>query len=394
MKRTLGFWANVILVAFFPLLTFVAGFAAHWYLTRDQIPVSTVDLKVFWEVWRLLDRSFLGEPPSTAKRTYGAIHGLVASYQDPYTAFVEPQPRQREREDLKGEFGGIGAWVNRESDGTYSMRPMPDLPAAQAGVQEGDILIAVDGREITKEMAQNDVIDLIRGPIGSVVRIQVRRAGAATPLAFAIKRQRIETPSVQWRMVEQPPHTGYIQLSIFSERTGAEMADAVRSLTQEGANRIVFDLRHNGGGLVDAAVDTASIFLRDGVVLYEMRSGETEKAHPVRQQPVTFEGPLVVLVDGGTASAAEIVAGALQDRGRALLYGEKSFGKGSVQSVHDLSDGSSLHVTMARWLTPNRRRIDGQGLEPDFPVVMTDEDREAGRDPVLERALERLAAAP
>lgn len=385
---------SVLIVALSPVLTFAAGFAVHWYLTRDQLAVEVNEFKVFWEAWHLLDHTFLGEAPSSRERTYGAIHGLVSAYEDPYTVFVEPQPRQREREELRGEFGGIGAWVTREPDGSYSLRPMPDLPAATAGVREGDLLIAVDGQPITAEMSQDEVINLIRGPVGTTVRIEVRRSGVSEPLVFTIKRQRIETPSVQWRMLDDPPQAGYIQITIFTERTAREMAEALRDLKGQGMQKLVLDLRHNGGGLLDAAIDVSSIFLRDGVVLHEQKAGGAEKSYPVRRQPVTFDGPVMILVDNATASASEIVAGALQDYGRGILLGQKTFGKGSVQLVHDLSDGSSLHITAARWLTPQRRRIDQEGLQPDVPVAVTEEERQAGRDPVLEQAQARLAATP
>ncbi len=392
--RALRYIASIIIVALIPLLTFAAGFGAHWYLTRDRSPEAAEDFQVFWEAWHILEQSYLGEDPPVKQRVYGAIRGLVDAYQDPYTVFVEPQPRQREREELRGEFGGIGAWIIREDDGTYTLRPMQDKPAQRAGIQEGDILVAVDGHEITPDMSLDDVVSLIRGPVGTIVRIQVRRAGVDDVLTFEVERARIETPSVEWRILDTPPHTGYIRLSIFSERTADELTDALEDLTGQGVTQLVLDLRHNSGGLLDAAIDVASTFLRDGVVLYEQRAGDEEKTYEVRSRPIVFDGPMVVLVNGATASASEIVAGALQDHSRAKLFGEKTFGKGSVQLVHDLSDGSSLHVTSARWLTPKRRQIDGQGLEPDFPVEITEEDQQAGRDPVLQRALKWLSALP
>ncbi len=392
--RALRYSFGLLIIALIPLFSFALGFGTHWYLTRDQSPAAPEDFQVFWEAWHILERSFLGEDPPVKERVYGAIRGLVDSYDDPYTFFVEPQPRQREREELSGEFGGIGAWIIRDEDGVYRLRPMRGKPAEQAGIREGDILIAVDEHEIGPDTSQDQIVNWIRGPIGTIVRIRVRREGVAEPLTFEIKRQRIETPSIEWRILDTPPNTGYIRFTIFSERTPDELIEALGDLKEAGVTRLVLDLRHNSGGLLDAAVDVASTFIRDGVVLYEQQAGGKEEVYRVRRRPIVFDGPLVVLVDEATASAAEIVAGALQDHGRALLFGQKTFGKGSVQLVHDLSDGSSLHVTSARWLTPKRRQIDGQGLEPDFPVVVTDEDRAAGRDPVLERALERLAAAP
>ncbi|HEY64219.1 MAG TPA: S41 family peptidase [Caldilineae bacterium] len=392
--RTLKYLIGTVFVALFPLLTFAAGFGVHWYLVRDQEPVATEEFKVFWEAWHILENSFLGEDPPVKQRIYGAIRGLVSAYNDPYTVFVEPQPRQREKEDLKGEFGGIGAWIIQEEDGSYSLRPMKGKPAERAGIRDGDILVAVDGHEIGPDMSIDEVVSLIRGPVGTVVRIEVRRAGVAEVLTFEVKRERIETPSVEWRILDEPPNTGYIKISIFSERTADELTDALKDLTSQEVTRLVLDLRHNSGGLLDAAVDVASTFLRDGVVLYEQHAGGEEKTYKVRRRSIVFDGPIVVLVDRATASASEIVAGALQDHGRALLFGERTFGKGSVQLVHDLSDGSSLHVTAARWLTPKRHQIDGQGLTPDVPVNVTQKDLASGRDPVLERALERLAALP
>ncbi|MCD6290773.1 MAG: S41 family peptidase [Anaerolineae bacterium] len=390
--RALKRLAGIAVTALILLLAFAAGFGAHWYLARERSPVGSKAFDVYWEAWHILEQSFLGDDPPVKKRVYASIHGLVSAYDDPYTVFVEPQPRQREREDLQGEFGGIGAWIVRQDDGTYVLRPMRDKPAAKAGIQENDVLIAVDGHPITSDMSIDQVVSLVRGKIGTIVRIQVRRPATGETLAFEVKRERIETPSVEWHVLDTPPHAGYIRISIFSERTAGELTDAVNDLKQHGVNRIVLDLRHNSGGLLDAAIDVASTFIRDGVIVYERRVGGKEKAFTARHRPIVFDGPMVVLVDGATASAAEIVAGALQDHGRALLFGEKTFGKGSVQLVYDLSDGSSLHVTAARWLTPKHRQIDKQGLTPNVPVKITDEDIQAKRDPVLDQALEQLRA--
>jgi carboxyl-terminal processing protease len=178
---------------------------------------------------------------------------------------------------------------------------------------------------------------------------------------------------------------------LFSGRTERELEEAIKDLQNQGMARLVLDLRGNGGGLFDTAIDVSSIFLRDGVVLYQVDRDGSEQIYKVKGTFKFTEAPIVMLVDGGTASASEIVAGALQDQGRAVLIGQKTYGKGSVQQVFDLSDGSSVHITSAKWLTPNRRLIDGQGLMPDLEMAITDEDRSQGRDPQLERAIEYLS---
>ncbi|MDH7485763.1 MAG: S41 family peptidase [Anaerolineae bacterium] len=373
--------------------TYLAGFGTCWLLDRARTQPSTAEaqnLKVFWEAWHLLDDEFLGEKPSAVQRAYGATHGMVATFNDPYTIFVEPQPRELERDELRGEFGGIGAWVGLDEEGHIVLTPMKDSPAAQAGIQEGDVVVAVDGQEVGG-MTPEQVVALIRGPVGSTVRLTLRRAGLAEPLEFEIERQTIELPTVEYRLLEQDPKAGYVAIRLIGERTPDELKDALRDLRQQGAARLILDLRHNPGGALLASVDVASQFLPGGVVLYEQRKDGQEKPYYAARSGLALDWPLAVLVDAATASGAEIIAGALQDHGRARIIGEQTFGKGSVQNVHDLSDGSSLHVTVARWLTPHRHQIDGQGLTPDDVVPFTDEDRAAGRDPQLERAVAYLA---
>jgi carboxyl-terminal processing protease len=366
--------------------TFVLGYAVR----AVQAPVTddAVSFGVFWEAWHLIDDHFYGDSSDEKARTYGAIEGSVRALDDPYTLFVEPQQRDREEEELRGSFGGIGAFVERTPEGRYLLTPMEDRPAARAGILAGDELIAVDDRSISADMPFADVLALVRGEVGKVVKLTVRREGVAAPLDFEVRRQEFVTPSVSWELIE--PDVGYVQISIFGERTSGELKDALRELQAEGASRFVLDLRSNGGGLLPVAIDVASQFLEDGVVVYERKADGQEKTYPVSDKGIALEEPLAVLVNSGSASASEIVAGAIQDYGRGVLVGTPTYGKASVQLIFDLSDGSSLHVTNAVWLTPSRHEIEGAGLSPDLEVALTDEDRQQARDPQLDAAIAHL----
>jgi carboxyl-terminal processing protease len=373
---------------------FIVGIGATWLLMRGSTATAeeAAEFDVFWEAWHLIENHFFGDLPDMQHIAWGAIRGAVATLDDPHTTFLEPQPRQREKERLSGQFGGIGAYVSQTEDGSMVLDPMPDLPAANAGVQKGDAVIKVDDTEITPEMTVDDVVTLIRGDVGTIVRLTLRRQSRVESVVVEIERQEIPSPSVEWRMLEEADGVGYIRIMLFSDRTNTELMDALEDLQDQGMTDLVLDLRGNGGGLFDAAIDVSSRFLRDGVVVYQTEKDGHQQAYKVKGGATFAELPLVLLIDGGTASASEIVAGALQDHDRAVLVGQRTFGKGSVQQAFDLSDGSSVHITASKWLTPNRRQIDQQGLVPDFEVLITDEDRNLGRDTQLERALEVLLA--
>ena len=310
----------------------------------------------------------------------------------PYTVFVEPAAREVERERLQGSFGGIGAYITRsEETGEVLLEPIPGNPAEAAGVLVGDVLLAVDGQSITAEMTVPEIVDMVKGEKGTSVTLTLRHPGATEAVDISVVRADILLPSVVYRLLEDDPTIGYIGLSRFSGESGNEVGVAVQTLLSQGATRFVLDLRQNGGGLRDAAVAVADHFLDSGPVLYVDSQQEGERVFNATDETLAPDEPLVVLIDGGTASASEIVAGALKDRERATLIGNSAtFGKGSVQYVFDLSDGSSVHVTSARWLTPNRQQLDGEGIAPDILVEVTQADIDDGRDPVLERATQYL----
>jgi carboxyl-terminal processing protease len=392
--RTRNLLAIVMLVVL-ASSAFIAG-----YFTNDFVELQTGgtlvhqrdDFDVFWEAWDRIEESFIGDMPVPRDVAYGAIRGSMVNLNDPYTIFIEPVVRQEERQSLQGHFGGIGATLSRpEEGGDIILDPIPGNPAEAAGMLSGDILIAVDGVEITPEMTVIEVRDMIRGEKDTVVVLTVIHEGEDEPVDLEIVRDDILDPSVTSRIVGDEGTVGYIRLARFSGESSGEIENAITSLLDKGAEMLILDLRNNGGGLLNAAVEVSDHFLEEGSIMYQITKDEGEKEYLATEETLVPDIPLVVLINGGTASASEIVAGAMQDRERATLIGDhQSFGKGSVQLVYDLSDGSSVHVTSARWYTPDKNQIDQQGLQPDILVEITQEAIENGRDEVLNRAIEFL----
>jgi len=385
-------WRKLFVLVVIDTLALAAAFGAGLGAAQ-VVPLSNlataqgVKLDIFWEAWRLVEKDFVGALPSPQARVYGATRGMLATLNDPYTTLVEPQQHQREKEDLQGSFGGIGVTMRRNAQGEVVLSPMLDSPAIRTGVLDGDVLVAVNGNPISATMSFDDIAAVVRGPVGTQVAISVRRSGSDSLLSFTITRAVIQTPSVVFRLVDNAPQIGYIAINRFTERSGDEVQRAAQELQQQGARQLILDLRDNGGGLLTAAIDVSSQFLSDSVVLYEQEKGQPERTFRTKPGGAALDVPLVILVNRGAASASEIVAGALRDNRRAILIGEQTYGKGSVQHIYDLSDGSSLHVTAAEWFTPNRHQLTGNGLVPDVAVALSDEDIAAGRDPQLDRAV-------
>jgi carboxyl-terminal processing protease len=335
------------------------------------------------EIDGILAEHYLYDLPSETVQIHGAAAGLVASLAEPYTYFVGPEETELDSTNLAGRFGGIGAELGRDEAGNFViMRVYPDNPAAQAGLLAGDIILEVDGVPVdTTAPDMSAVLAAIRGEVGDPLQLTVQRG--ADRLTVEIVRAEILIPSTLWELVADDPRVGYIRITRFTERSPDEVSQALDELGQQGARAYIIDLRDNGGGLVDSAVGVAEQFLDGGAVLYEERSDAQDRVFNASRGGAALDVPLVVLVNGGTASAAEIVAGAFQDRGRASLIGQQSFGKGSVQRIFTLSDGSSLHVTNAQWFTPDHNRIEQQGLTPDIvtePVEGTDAEMAAALD--------------
>ena len=392
MKPGMKTAINITLYTLTCLLVVSIAFTMGYVVRGVQSPLSpqTASFSVFWEAWDLINAHFYGDASDDTARTYGAIEGSLTPLQDPYTLFIEPQEHKREQEELRGSFGGIGAWVEQTPDGRIVLTPMEGRPAEKAGVLAGDELVSVDGTPITPDMSLDQVVSMVKGETGKIVTLTIRRQGEDDLLTIDVRRAEIVTESVVWKLLEQDGTIGYIQLTMFNERTNDELEEAIKALRAQGAEKFIIDLRNNGGGLLGSAVDVTSQFLYDGIVLYDSKSNGEEKSYPVKARGVARDDPIVILVNGNTASASEIVAGAIQDRERGKLIGTSTFGKASVQLLFNLSDGSSLHVTNAHWLTPNHRDINGVGLTPDVIVNITDEDRQNNRDPQLEAAVTEL----
>lgn len=371
--------------------TFVSARSSNALTTTNQN--DTNDFSVFLEAWDIVNDHYIGELPSSTEWTYAALEGAMGSLTDRYTVFIRPVARNQEVESLRGTFGGIGAYITRPEDGgDIILDPIPGNPAEKAGIQKGDVLLAVDGTELTAEMTVNDVVALIKGEKGTAVTLTVLHPEATEPTEIEVVRDDILIPSVSSTLLDEDETIGYIVLTRFSGESSNEIAEAVQSLQEQGAQKLILDLRNNGGGLLQAAVDVADHFLGDVPIVYQQNSRDgDERVTNATSETIAPDMPLVVLINGGTASASEILAGALQDHERAQLVGQKSFGKGSVQLVFDLRDGSSVHVTASRWFTPNRQQIDEQGLTPDMTVEQTQEAIDNGRDEILNQAIELLS---
>ena len=390
--RTLLVVFMVILMA---AMAFIAGYMTNDFVAARLADVDSADIEilegdlgVFWEAWDKIEENFIGDFPDQKAINYGAIRGSLQTLNDPYTVFLEPVVRSEERESLRGNYGGVGASLTRdEASGEVILEPIPGNPAANAGILSGDVLLAIDGVDVPSDETTDSIASRIRGEIGTTVVLAVRHPNESERVDVTIERSEILIPSVSWRLLRQDSTIGYIQLSRFSGESGNEVKNAILSLREQGAQRYVLDLRNNGGGLLDAAVLVSDNFLAEQVVYNQLTRNEDMRSESTFADTTLPNAPLVLLVNGGTASSAEIVAGALQDHQRAILIGERTFGKGSVQLVYDLSDESSVHVTWARWLTPNERQIDQNGLQPDIEMIPTQEGIDNGRDEPLDRAV-------
>lgn len=344
------------------------GFASG-YLTRGWMNPED-DFPILKQAYAILTTKGLKELPTAPALEYGMVHGMVQAYNDPYTIFVEPVQHELETNSLQGSFGGIGVNLANDGQGHWIMYPFPDGPAQKAGVQDGDVLAAVDELTLDADTTVDMIQSAIRGPVGTEVNISVIRTGAASELQFVIERAEIALPSVIYHLDQSDPRVGVVSINRVAATSPDETLKAFEALRARGATHFVLDLRNNGGGLLTSGVDIARLFLEQGVVMQQQYRNQEVETFRVEKPGALAGLPLVVLINHGTASAAEIIAGALQQQGRAQLVGSPSYGKSTIQLIFDLEDGSSLHVTAARWWIPDLQpEIAGNGLQPSVSVT-------------------------
>jgi len=359
----------------------------------DESPLRSADLTTFYDAWELIADEYDGALPPADELIQAAIAGSLESLGDDYTRYVSPEVAERTRQDMGGAVEGIGAMVQENDDGLFEIvRPIDGQPADLAGLLPGDVLIEVDGQSVL-ESSFDEVILMVRGPAGTTVNLTILREGEPEPLQFSIVRARFEVAVVEYEMLPAEmtggAAIGYIRLTEFGATAEAKLLEALAAVLAEQPAGLVFDLRDNPGGYLDQSVAVADAFLPAGVALFERNIRGLDQTFTTDDGDAAEEIPLVVLVNAGSASASEIVAGAIQDRGRAVLVGETTFGKGSVQQIHTLADGGELRITIARWYTPDNHTIQGEGITPDI-VVETPADLGGAEDAQLMRAIEFL----
>lgn len=343
---------------------------------------ADADFGLYWDVYNKIESRYPGKVDQK-ELLYGAIRGTVDSLGDPYSLFLAPEERNRFFEEIKGEFSGIGAEITQQGDQYVVVSPVAGSPAEAAGLKPQDIVLSVDGKAAS-DFGFNELINAIRGPKGTIVELKVKRGDEEK--TFQVTRDTITVSSVDY--TQRDDGLAYIRITQFGDDTVQRMTDAAKQVKDAKARGVVLDLRNNPGGYLDGAIDVASLFVKDGTIVKEQDKVGEEKSYVPTLESVLGDVPLVVLVNDGSASAAEIVAGAIQDHNRGKLVGVKTFGKGSVQEVEDLADGSALRLTVAAWLTPNGRAINKQGIEPDIQV---NDDESTPADEQLDRAVGELA---
>lgn len=387
----------ILLIVFFAGISYGAGiFTADYFppalrisnvINKDIGKPEGLDFGLFWRTWNMIEEKHIWrENLDRQAMIYGAIRGLVGSLGDPHSTFFNPEDTKRFYEDVSGSFDGVGIELGIRKGTLTVISPLKNTPAYHAGLRAGDQIIRIDDT-VTYDLTLDEAVNLIRGPSGTTVTLTVFREMSDTTIEVPIIRSTIVVPVLDWGLKDS--NIIYLQIFQFTDKTGDDLNNAVPKMINSGGEKIILDLRNNPGGLLDVSVDVAGIFLeRDSLVVSEHFAGGRENNDFRTQIDGALKHmPAIVLINQGTASAAEILAEALRVNREIVLLGEKTFGKGSVQELFEF-DSSSLKLTVAEWLTPREESINNSGIEPDIVVELTEEDFETGRDPQLERALE------
>ncbi|HEY5588170.1 MAG TPA: S41 family peptidase [Candidatus Paceibacterota bacterium] len=362
-------------------------------INKEPQVETTADFSSFWKVWNTLnEKSIYAKKINDQERVWGAISGLASSMGDPYTVFFSPKENKSFNEEIAGSFVGIGAEIGMKDKILTIISPLKDTPAWKVGLKAGDKIIKIDDIT-TLDMTVDKAIEMIHGKSGTIVKLLVLRPGESETREFSITRDTIQIPTIDTEL--RPDGIFVIKLYSFSENSDKLFKDAIIKFIDSKSSKLILDLRGNPGGYLESAVNIGSWFIDEGKTILIEDSGNGNKQKIYRSHgPRLFNNNLsfIVLVDGGSASAAEILAGALKENNIATLVGEKTFGKGSVQELIKITDDTSLKVTVANWLTPNGVSISLQGLEPDVKIPFTQKDADAKQDPQMDKAVEILKA--
>jgi len=404
LKNTKGFKTTYYIIVSLFIVTGVLGLGIYiGYSHRPEIDKVTsvinknpqvetqADFSAFWKVWNTLnDKSIYAKGKTDQDRVWGAISGLASSMGDPYTVFFPPEENKSFKEEIAGSFDGIGAEIGMKDGILNIVAPLKDSPAWKAGIKAGDKIAKINGTS-ANDMTVDKAIDLIRGPSGTTVTLTVLRDGESKTRDIVIMRGKIQVPTIDTKLRDDGIFV--INFYSFSENSASLFRDALIEFVNSKSNKLILDLRGNPGGYLDSAVNIGSWFIDEGKVILSESSGDGKESKVYRSHgPRLFNDKLgfVVLVNGGSASASEILAGALKEHGIATIVGEKTYGKGSVQELVKISDDTSLKVTIANWLTPNGVSISLKGITPDVIVPYTQKDYDAKKDPQMDKAVEIL----
>ncbi len=382
-----------VLYPFILLILFAGFFAGGFFVGKNDVVCKVckpeeIDFSLFWEAYDKLSSNFVNpENIDNQKIIYGAIKGMAKSLDDPYTSFFDPEQSKQFYDDLSGYFSGIGAEVGIKKDQLTIVSPLPGTPAEKAGLMPGDIIVKIDSKD-SLYMTTDEAVKLIRGTKGTAVVLNIFREGWLSAKDFTIIRDTIKVPSMEWKLIDED--IAYIRIFQFDQSLSNDFKRSAMEIINSPVKKIVIDLRNNPGGYLELSQEIAGWFLDRGQVVTIENFGKDKKEefYKTNGNANFVNYPVVVLINNGSASASEILAGALRDNRGIKLIGEKSFGKGSVQQLLNLQDGSSIKITIAKWLTPKGESISEVGLSPDIKVELTEEDLEAEKDPQLDKALE------